>query len=141
MDKWDERFLELTKLVASWSKDNSTKVGAVIVDNKNRIVSLGYNGLPRGINREEFFTASRTKKLRSFIHAEENAILFARGNTEGHSIYIWPFLSCAKCSSLIIQAGIKRIVTPDATGPERWAEEFITSKELLKEAGVAVLAV
>jgi len=75
MSKWDSRFMDLARLVASWSKDPSTQVGAVIVDQDKRIVSTGFNGFPRCVNDSP---VDREVKLLRTIHAEENALLFAR---------------------------------------------------------------
>ena len=85
MNKWDARMLALVDLVASWSKDPSTQVGAAIVDSKNRVVSLGFNGLPRAVRDSDVL--ERDEKLRRTIHAEENALLFASRSVEGCTIY------------------------------------------------------
>lgn len=70
LNKWDHRFAGLVTLVASWSKDPSSQVGAAIVDAKNRVVSLGFNGFPRAVADAP---VDRDEKLRRTIHAEENA--------------------------------------------------------------------
>ena len=80
--KWDDRFLVLAKLIGSWSKDPSTQVGAVIVDNKNRIVSVGYNGFPRGVEDSEKRLCNRQEKYDIIVHAEVNAIAFANKSVE-----------------------------------------------------------
>ena len=68
MTRWDLRFIEMASLVASWSKDPSTKVGAVITNDKNHVVSLGFNGFPRGV--EDRLNVNRETKLARTIHAE-----------------------------------------------------------------------
>jgi len=136
-EKWDKRFLGLAEHVASWSKDPSTKAGAVIVDNKRRVVSLGYNGLAQGVNDLPERLNNRELKYKMFVHCERNAIIFASQSLEGCTLYTWPFMSCAACAAMCIQAGIKRIVAPYSENP-RWKEEFELASMQFKEAGVEV---
>ena len=88
MSKWDRRMLGLVNLIATCSKDPSTGVGAVIVDSKNRIVSVGFNGFPRAVCDSDEALFDRDEKLRRTIHAEENALLFAGRPVEGCTIYV-----------------------------------------------------
>ena len=104
IDKWDRRFLELAKTVAGWSKDPSTKVGAVITIG-NRIVSLGYNGFAAGVDDSVERYQDRDFKYAAVLHAEENAMLFARGDIRGCIIYTWPMPPCSRCAAKLIQAG------------------------------------
>ena len=138
INKWDKRFLELAEHVSNWSKDPSTKVAAVIIDNKNRVVSLGYNGFPRGCNDCEDILNDRDKKYQRVIHAEPNAILFAQKDLTGHTIYTYPFSPCNNCSALIIQAGITRVVAPSASDElkERWKDNMAVARQMFTEAGV-----
>lgn len=140
INKWDLRFLELAQHVASFSKDPSTQVGAVIADKKQRIISIGYNGFARGIADKPERLDNRELKYKMVVHAEVNAILFAGRSLEGATIYTYPFLSCSSCSSIIINAGIKRLVTVDYF-PERWKENFALSQTLYNEAAVKVFFV
>lgn len=107
-EKWDKRFLELSAHVSWWSKDPSTKCGAVIVDDKNRIISVGYNGFPRGMIDD--LSIDREEKLSKTVHCEMNAILFANQSLEGCTLYTHPFLSCDRCAVHVIQSGITRVV-------------------------------
>lgn len=134
-DKWDKRFIDLAKLVGSWSKDPSTQVGAVIVDDKKRIISVGYNGFPRGVEDSEKRLVDREQKYAIIVHAEMNALAFARGSVEGCTLYTWPFQPCSRCAGFIIQSGIKRVVTIEHSS-ERWNTNFNLSKELFSESGV-----
>lgn len=136
LKKWDMRFLELAQLVSTWSKDPGTQVGSVITDRNNRVVSLGYNGFPRMIKDDERLQ-DRDKKYSMTLHAEENAILFARRDLESCTIYVYPFPSCSSCASKIIQTGINRIVSLN-NFPERWKENFENSIQMFTEAGVDV---
>src|SRR5690625_4132179 len=113
MSKWDERMLGLALKVASWSKDPSTKVGAVVTDSKNRIESVGFNGPPR--NLEDRDDLSREEKLCRTIHAEANALRFARGRAEGSTLYI-THPPCSSCSVGIIQDEVKRVVYISPSG-------------------------
>jgi dCMP deaminase len=135
--KWDTRFLDLAKLVSTWSKDPSTKVGAVIANDENTIISMGYNGFPIGIKDDERLK-DRDTKYKMIIHAECNALLFSKVSLVGYKIYTYPFMPCPKCASLIIQSGITSVISYNNM-PERWEKDFVLSKELFKEAGVDLL--
>lgn len=139
MDKWDERFLQMALLVATWSKDPSTKVGAIIVDGFRRVVSCGYNGAPKGV--EEPPTLNREEKLLRTIHAEANALHFA-GDVQGCTMYITA-APCAHCAGHIIQRGIRKVVffnvNPFLT--QRWKESFATAKSMFDEADVETMEI
>jgi dCMP deaminase len=131
---WDLRFLDLAKLVSTWSQDPSTKVGAVITDSDNRIVSIGYNGFPKGIKDDERLD-NRDLKYKMVLHAEENAILFAKQSLIGCTIYTYPMLPCSNCCAKIIQVGIKNIVSVPNKIP-RWSENIALSTKMCEESGV-----
>ena len=133
--KWDKRFLELAKLCGSWSKDPSTQVGAVIVDGNNRIVSIGFNGFPQGVEDSEERLVDRETKYDIIVHAEANALMFANKSVEGCTLYTWPFPPCSRCAGLIIQSGITRVVSVVHTG-ERWKKNFDLARQLFHEAGI-----
>tara|TARA_R100000278_G_C5462722_1_gene161509 strand:+ start:176 stop:610 length:435 start_codon:yes stop_codon:yes gene_type:complete len=133
--KWDKRFLELAKLVGSWSKDPSTQVGAVIVDDNKRIVSIGFNGFPKGVKDSEKRLVDREEKYAIIVHAEANALMFANTSVEGCTLYTWPFQPCSRCAGLIVQSGIKRVVSV-VHDESRWKKNFDTSREILHEAGI-----
>lgn len=137
MNKWDGRFLDMAKLVASWSKDPSTQTGAVIVDKARRVVSVGYNGFARGVDDDPARYANRDLKLKMVVHCERNAVLFAGRSVEGCTLYTWPFMSCAPCAAMMVQAGIRRVVAPYSDN-ERWLEDFRLSSLMFREAGVDV---
>jgi len=135
---WDRFFLGLAKYVATASKDPSTKVGAVIVDQDRRIVSLGYNGFPKHVKDSPERYADRDQKLKFVVHAETNAVLFAKRSLEGCTIYTYPIPSCSRCSSMIINTGITRCVAPPMSDElkARWGEDIEFSKTMFFEAGV-----
>lgn len=140
MDKWDARFLQLAKHIAGWSKDPSTQVGAVISDDKNRVVSLGFNGFPRGLQDEECLLHDRSSKYPRIMHAEINALLFATKSVEGCTLSVWPLPPCSSCAGAIIQSGIVRVVTasPTAGTKDRWGESNKLALEMFRESGIVV---
>lgn len=134
--KWDSRFLALAKEVSSWSKDPSTKCGAVIVDNQRRVIGLGYNGFPRGMSDEGY--EDRGHKLTYVVHAEANAILNAVAKVKGCTLYVWPIPACNECAKLIAQAGIERVVSPSPTQEQRirWAGSFAAASIIFSECAI-----
>jgi dCMP deaminase len=137
-DKWNAWFIGLAKYVATASKDPSTKVGAVIIDEERRIVSCGYNGLPRGVEDNFDRLTNRDVKYKMIVHAERNALLFARGPVKNCTLYTYPMMPCGPCASMVIQAGIKKVVAPLSDNP-RWQEDMKLSMEMFAEAGVEVV--
>ena len=135
-EKWDRNFLELAQCVSGFSKDPSTQVGAVIVDQNNRIVSIGYNGFPKGI-KDDHRLLDRETKYKMIVHGEMNAIIFAKQALDGCTLYTVPFLSCPNCAAVVIQAGIKRVVAPTCTDA-RWMDNIDFSKARFREAGVNI---
>ena len=124
----------MAALVSTWSKDPSTKVGAVITRGKF-VVSLGFNGHPAGVEDSTGRLHDREMKYRTIIHAELNAILSARQPLEGCTLYVVPFMPCSNCGAVIVQAGIKRVVTLESNN-ERWAESFEITRTIFAEASV-----
>ena len=110
---WDEYFMGLAHLSALRSKDPNTKVGAAIVDDNHRVVSVGYNGFPKGCSDEVFPWGRDGDTLDSkyafVVHAELNAILNSKWPVAGCTIYVSLF-PCNECAKAIIQSGIHRIV-------------------------------
>jgi deoxycytidylate deaminase len=106
----------------------------------NRLISVGYNGLARGVEDTDERLNNRELKYKIIVHCERNAIIFAQRNLEGCTLYTWPFMSCATCAAMVIQAGIKRCVAPASDNP-RWQEDFKLTRELFREAGVELVEV
>tara|TARA_Y100000593_G_C4247930_1_gene305656 strand:- start:44 stop:508 length:465 start_codon:yes stop_codon:yes gene_type:complete len=134
---WDKRFLDSAEHTSRWSKDPSTKVGAVIVDEERRVVSVGYNGFPKGVD-DNCRLDNREEKYKIIVHAECNAVLFAQRNLEGCTIYTYPFMPCPTCAGIIIQSGIERVVSYANTN-KRWENDFKISRSIFSEAGVRVV--
>lgn len=134
-EKWDYRYLELAKLVSTWSKDPSTKTGAVIVDDNFGVVSLGYNGLAKGVEDTQERLNDRDLKYKLIVHCERNAIIFAQRSLLNCTLYTYPFMSCGPCAGMVIQAGIKRCIAPKNDNP-RWQADFALTEMMFNEAGV-----
>jgi len=133
---WDERFLAMAQHVAEWSKDPSTKVGAVIVSPDRSEISIGYNGFPRGVNDDPNSYFDRELKLMQTVHAELNAILNAGHSLKGHTLYT-TLAPCCHCAAAIIQAGIVRVVSIDVGGfHPTWMESIDSGRFMLLEVGV-----
>lgn len=137
MTKWDARFIQLARTVAGWSKDPSTKVGAVVVRPDNTVASLGFNGFPRGVEDSGERLNDRPLKHLLTVHAEANAILAAKEPLHGCTIYVAELHPCAQCAAQIIQSGIVRVVAVSTDNP-RWTESFDAASLMLTEAGVKV---
>jgi dCMP deaminase len=128
--KWDKRFLELAQLVAGWSKDPSTKTGAVIVRPDKSVLSLGFNGFPKGMDDNPKWYENRESKYSRIIHCEMNALIHAKESLEGCTLYTWPFASCDRCCVHMLQAGIKCFVFPPLPQGlrDRWEEAVDKTK-------------
>jgi len=140
--KWVARFTDLAKEISTWSKDSSSRVGAVIVRPDRTIASVGFNGFPRGVEDRPDRIANRETKLLYTIHAEMNAILSAKEPLKGYSLFVWPFQPCAHCAASIIQAGIKDVYCPSNAhldSYERWKDSFKTALQMFDEAEVRVI--
>lgn len=136
---WDEYFMGVAMLAAQRSKDPNTQVGACIVSSDNKILSIGYNGMPIGCSDEDFpwektdDTPEHSKYFYS-THAELNAILNYRGGSlEGTKVYVTLF-PCNECAKAIIQSGVKTIIYAS----DKYADSYSTkaSKRMLSAAGV-----
>lgn len=137
---WDQRFLGLARHVAGFSKDPSTKVGAVAVRDR-RILATGYNGLPQHVADTNERLSNREVRLAMTVHAEANLIAHAARHgvcLAGSAIYIWPLMACAQCAAQLIQTDCSRIVIPDYLEPLRWADSFSFARQMFTEAGISV---
>ena len=137
---WDEYFMGLAHLSALRSKDPNTQVGAAIVDENKRVVSVGYNGFPKGCSDDEFPWEREggvlVSKYAFVVHAELNAILNSPRPVAGCTIYVSLF-PCNECAKAIIQSGIKKIVYES----DKYAdtETTMASKRMLRAAGVELV--
>lgn len=134
--KWHRRFLSLARHVAGWSKDPSTKVGAVAVSPARAVIETGYNGLPRGVAD----TPERMERPAKYLwtaHAEENLVAHAaRARLEGTTVYVTHFC-CAACTRMLINAGVAKVVV--GVGQTNMpAETFNAARQMFCEAGVEI---
>ena len=140
-NKWDLRFLDVARLVASWSKDPSTKVGAIIVDNGRHPVSVGYNGLPASMVDDPAILNDREQKYKYVIHAERNAIENSPCSVNGCTIYV-THPCCSSCVDFIIECGISRVVfeeTSDVRFTKSWNSELAVEKLRTANIDVTIL--
>ena len=135
--KWRRRMTQLANLVATWSKDPSTQVGAVIFDGQRRIVGLGYNGFPRGVRDLSERYDEKMVKYKLVVHAEANAILNSNKSVRECGLLATKF-PCSECAKLIAQSGITDVFAPPPVTEGVWAEDAQFSRTILVEAGVEV---
>lgn len=135
LSKWDKRFMRLAREVSRWSKDPSTKTGAVFVSPDKKDVILGFNGFASRMRDDEELYQNREVKYSRIIHCEMNALIIAKRSLAGYTLYTWPFLSCDRCSTHMVQAGIVRAVAPLPTPSqaERWAVPLAKTREYYAE--------
>ena len=137
---WDKRYLELAKLISTWSKDPSTKIGAVVVGDSGQVLAQGYNGFPRGLSDLDELYADRELKYKRICHAEMNAIYNASRtgvSLYGSTIYVYGLPVCHECAKAVIQVGIKRVVM-QAIDTDRWGESCDLAQRFFREAGVEI---
>jgi len=139
--EWDTYFMEMSKLVASKSKDRSRKVGCVIVGPQREVRSTGFNGFCRGVDDNVEERHERPAKYYWSEHAERNAIYNASRNgiqLKGCTLYSTVF-PCSDCARGIIQSGITKVVTTPYSGQTQMPDEsFRVAEEMLRETGVAI---
>jgi dCMP deaminase len=143
--KWDIRFMRIAREISMWSKDPSSKIGAVIVNDERRILATGYNGFPRGIEDTPERLNDKEQKYPRIIHAEMNALmgaLYSGVSVKGATIYVYGLPVCSDCTKSIIQAGIKKVIIGDASLVKSpvWREQWENmSSKMLEEAGVEIV--
>lgn len=139
--EWDLRFMTMAELVSTWSKDPSTKCGAVVVNDRHQVLGLGFNGFPRNFIDTPERLNDRDFKYKHVIHAEVNAILNCNSSVEGCTIYEVPMMSCSNCSSILIQTGIKRVVSRSIPLDklDRWQDSMLLGYNALLEAGIEIV--
>ena len=138
--KWDQRYLELAKNISQWSKDPSTKVGAVTVGKQGQILSQGFNGFPRNIDDSDERLNDRPNKLKYVDHAEMNCIYNACLNgvsLKDSDLYVYGLPVCSDCAKGVIQVGVKRVFMCYPTNViDKWQASFEDTKKMFDEAGI-----
>ncbi len=138
--KWDGRYLDLARFIATWSRDPSTKVGAVLVGEDRRNVALGYNGFPPEVVDDPTWLLDREAKYALTIHAERNALDNAGFDLRGSTLYVTSF-PCVECAKSAVRKGVCRVVCPPppAPDPERpWTLTTKWTRVVLEGAGVTL---
>lgn len=147
-NNWIQFFFDICNTISKKSKDPSTKVGCVIVNSGNSIISTGYNGFPIGVQDDIINNYKRYERPEKYFwtsHAEENAIAFASRNgvsLNGATLYVNRMRPCTRCTRLIIQSGIKKVyVLQDVSDDtaNRWKEDNDIADIMMKEAGVEII--
>ena len=132
---WDNYFMGIARISALRSKDPKAQVGACIVNKDNKIIGVGYNGLPKGMEDTDELWNSEIK-LKYVVHAEVNALLNATKDLSNSTIYVTKF-PCNECTKLLIQAGIKRVVFLENTESEKWNSK--EAKYMFQQAKVELI--
>jgi dCMP deaminase len=136
--RWVARYFSLAEHVARWSKDPSTKVGAVVVGADRRMIALGYNGFPPGIADTDDRLENRVVKHHLVQHAERNVLDNAQFDLRGATLVVTHH-PCAECAKSIVSKGIAHVVCGPSLTHEPWATSAILAKSILNEAGVKLM--
>lgn len=141
MHKWTSRYLEVAKLISTWSKDPSTKIGAIVVGSDGQIIANGYNGFPRRITDSYGRFSDRTLKLNYTIHAEMNCIYNASLtgiSVKGATLYLYGLPCCHECAKGIIQSGINKVNAMYSKDKDisSWADSCDLARRMFLESDV-----
>jgi len=138
IDKWDERFIRMANMIATWSKDPSSQIGCVIANDK-KVLATGYNGFPKNILDDPERLSNREIKYGLIIHAEMNAIYNAAFHgvpLVGATMYVAGLPICSDCAKGVIQVGIKRVVMDADLNNKKWADSWLKTKKMFRESKV-----
>jgi len=133
------KFWSVAQAIGSLSKDPSTKVGAVAFDDKMNIVSVGYNGFPRGVHDYEQRYRDREVKYKFISHAEANLVAqaaYGGRSLAGSTVMLTSLFPCSNCAKLFIQAGVIRVISPPPDINDRWGAEAEAARFMFQEAGI-----
>jgi dCMP deaminase len=135
--------MEMAQVISTWSKDPSSQIGAVVVNDERRILATGYNGFPKGIADTEERLNNKEEKYSLIIHAEMNALmnaLYSGVSLKDSTLYVYGLPVCSSCAKCVIQAGVKRVVIPTIkTTKANW--QYLWEKEsapMFEESGVQI---
>ena len=138
------KFWPIVEAVAAMSKDRSTQVGAIALDDNFNILATGYNGFPRGVDDNSEARHERPAKYLWTSHAEENLVAqsaYSGRSLKGSTVLVSALFPCATCARMLIQAGVKRVIAPPAKSNARWAEQNEVAAMMFKEASVEVVEI
>jgi len=141
--KWNDRFMDMAKMISTWSKDPSSQIGAVAVNDERRVLATGYNGFPKGIDDTWERLNNKKEKYSRIVHAEMNALmnaLYSGVSLKDSTLYVYGLPICPECTKCVIQSGVKHVVIPtDKTDKGNWQEVWEQqSLPMFKESGVQV---
>lgn len=131
--------MSMACLVSEWSKDPSTKCGAVAVRPNGTVLSIGFNGFPRRLKDSARRLNDKQFKYAVVIHAEENCLLNGSEPAAGCDLYVWPLMPCPRCASKLIQVGVRRVIAPKNARKECAGLDMTMTPKLFKEAGVKLI--
>ena len=143
LSKWDIRWMNRAKDYASWSKDPSSKIGAVAVD-PNRKIELvgGYNGFPRNIDDSTTRYLDRPTKYKLIVHAEMNVIANAAYHgisLDGSHLYVYGLPVCSDCAKVLINTGIEKVYMRYPRDiNDKWKESAKDTYAMFEEANIEV---
>ena len=131
--------MKLAKEISTWSKDPSSQIGAVIVNDDRRILATGYNGFPKPVV-DDHRLDDRESKYPLIIHAEMNALLNALNSgvpVKGSTIFVYNLPVCSECAKNIAQSGISNVVLMEPDNNSRWHEQWILkTRPIFEECGI-----
>lgn len=142
--RWTEHYLAMCNLMSHMSRDDTTQVGAVLVNEDKAVISTGYNGFPCGVNDSDPLRHKRPEKYRWYEHAERSAIYYAArhgSRTKGCTLFI-NAPPCSDCARAVIQAGIVQVIYPEHHAflkREDWQPDIKAAKEMMEEVGIKIL--
>lgn len=143
--KWHRRWLQLARHISTFSKDPSTKVGAVIIDKNNKLVSIGYNGFPKDVEDTTERYLDKKIKYSMIVHAEQNAILNTNVDLQDCTLYVYPTLMkgacCNECAKSVATKGIKNVVYYKTEPNERWTDQGKTTLTMFAESNVKIIEI
>ena len=144
LTKWDDRWINLAKEIATWSKDPNKQVGAVIVSPDNRQATYGYNGLPRGIDASKLDSIYKTPaeyreaKNSLTVHAEANAVFNSTTDVGSGRVYVTK-MPCSSCAVLLIQNQIQSVYCPTPDSDSSWYADNLKAAMLFQLAGIKLI--
>ena len=127
MNKWDDRMVEVARLVSTWSKDAERKVGCVITTEDYHILATGFNGYPKNVDDTD-----PSFRLHKSIHAEVNAALRLPRMCERARVFVWGGHPCAQCAAVLLQKGCRYFYVPKILVLSKWSESMFTAYVMIK---------
>ena len=139
-----EKFLPIAQAIAQLSKDPSTKIGCLALNDDGIVLAVGYNGFPRGVDDSHHRYEDRETKYKLISHGEQNLVAqaaYAGHSLKGSTVVLSGLYPCSNCAKSLVQAGVKRIITPPPGSNPRWSDDSEWSKILFSEASVEIIYV